>query len=460
MEIFLIIFFCLCLFFPLLHLFHCLPWFREEDEEKKEPMESEKGISILVPSYNEAGIIETSVESMKSLAYGNFEVLYINDGSVDETLPLLHQLLHLKPSHKCPQRNLSHKEVDIVYQSSLYPHIYVINKVNGGKADALNAGIEYSSKELVVTLDADTVLTPPALDVVNEKFSDPNVVAAGGMVHVLQTKSANPLKKLSLAGTKMLVRVQMLDFLKAFYVTKLSLARFQALAIISGAFGIFQKSALIEVGGYRSSVGEDIDITLKIHRYIAKLKDKKVLLITDAISYTELPETWRDLFKQRIRWQKSYMDCLVHFRTFLGKTVFTKAVSFFYIIESFFVGILAAYITAGFFVANALMNMAFVVIGFILVYLAYIFLFNFIYNLLAISQLKRYGFSFEKGEHFLLFNTVVYDVLIHRFVTMYFVMYGSIAYFFNRDWKKVERTGRTYHVDSASQPPTYNQKAR
>ncbi|MFC0469077.1 glycosyltransferase [Halalkalibacter kiskunsagensis] len=458
MELFLLIFFCLCLFFPLLHLIHCLPWFREEDERVKRNPKSEKGISILVPCYNEAGIIETSVHSMRSLAYTNFEVIYINDGSTDETFSLLHHHLNLKQCWRAPLGELSHKDVEKVYQSALYPNIYVVNKVNGGKADALNAGIEYAVKELVVTLDADTILTAPSLTVVNEKFADPDVIAAGGMIHVLQTKTSNPLKKLSLAGTNMLIRVQMLDFLKAFYVTKLSLARFQALAIISGAFGIFTKKALIDVGGYRSSVGEDIDITLKIQRYIAKQKKKKILLITDAISYTELPETWKDLFKQRIRWQKSYVDCLVHFRYFFVKTVVTKAVSFFYIIESFFVGILAAYFTVGFFITNAFLNVDFVYVQFIIVYLSYIYLFNFIYNLLALRQVKRQGFSFEKGDWFRLFLTVLYDVFIHRFVTMYIVMFGTIAYFFNRDWQKVSRTGRKYEMDPVSQIPAYKRE--
>ncbi|SFF73395.1 Glycosyltransferase, catalytic subunit of cellulose synthase and poly-beta-1,6-N-acetylglucosamine synthase [Halobacillus alkaliphilus] len=451
MELFLTIFFCLCLFFPLLHILHCLPFFNEDDENVSNYLDEKKGISILIPSYNEDGIIETSINSMIALAYPNYEVIYVNDGSSDETFKLLQHHLDLQQSLKPSLEKLSHKEVVGVFRSKLYPNIYVVNKVNGGKADALNVGIEYAEKELVVTLDADTVLTPPALEVVNEKFLDPNVIAAGGMVHALQTKSTNPLRNLSLTGTNILVRVQMLDFLKAFYVTKLSLARFRALAIISGAFGIFKKDALINVGGYRSSIGEDIDITLKIHRYIAKEKSKKVLLITNAISYTELPETWKDLFKQRIRWQKSYMDCLVHFRSFLGKTVLSRAVSFFYIVESFFVGILAAYISAGFFIVNAFLNIAFVFLGFVVVYLAYIFLFNFIYNLLAIKQVKSYGFIFSKGDTIRLLNTVIFDVFIHRFVTMYIVMYGSIAYFFNRDWKKVSRTGRNYEIDSVSQ---------
>ncbi|WP_197046730.1 glycosyltransferase family 2 protein [Oceanobacillus salinisoli] len=454
MEIFLLILFYVCVFFPVLHLLHCLPWFRVKGEDEKRNPELEKGLSILIPCYNEAGIIETSVNSMKSLSYQNFEVIYVNDGSTDDTFHLLHQFLKLEPCFKTPLSKLKHQKVEGTFQSKLYPNIYVVNKVNGGKADALNAGIEYSTKELVVTLDADTVLTETALAAINNRFDDEDVVAAGGMVHVLQTKTANPLENLSLSKTNLLIAVQMLDFLKAFYVTKISLARFQGLAIISGAFGIFKKNLLIEVGGYRSSVGEDIDITLKIQRHISKrknkMRNKKIVLITDAISYTELPETWRDLFKQRIRWQKGYVDCLVHFLPFLLKTWLTRSVSFFYIVESFFVAILAAYVTVGLFFYNAVTNFSLALVSFIALYLLYIILFNFVYNLLAMAQVKRYGFKFGKGDWFRLFIMIVYDVFIHRFITMYFVMYGSIAYFFNKDWKKVNRTGRNYETDIAS----------
>ncbi|MGP4040166.1 glycosyltransferase family 2 protein [Gracilibacillus sp. D59] len=454
METFLFILFYICIFFPILHLLHCLPWFRVQGENDRRNPKSEKGLSILIPCYNEAGIIKTSVNSMKSLDYQNFEVIYVNDGSSDDTYTLLHEDLELEQCWKTPLNRLPHQEIKSVYQSKLCPNIFVVNKVNGGKADALNAGIEYSSNELVVTLDADTILTESALHSINNKFDDEDVVAAGGMVHVLQTKTSNPLNKLTLAKTNFLLGVQMLDFLKAFYVTKISLARFQGLAIISGAFGIFKKDLLVKVGGYRSSVGEDIDITLKIQRYISKkknnMKNKKIALITDAISYTELPETWRDLFKQRIRWQKGYVDCLVHFIPFLLKTVLTRSVSFFYVVESLIVAILAAYVTVGVFMYNAIVNFSLSLASFVLLYLVYIIVFNLVYDILAILQVRRYGFTFQKKQGLRLFSTILYDVFIHRFIIMYFILYGSIAYFFNRDWKKVKRTGRNYETDMAS----------
>lgn len=448
MDIFVEFLLFLCIVFPVLHLFHCLPWFREQNEGLKQNLKIDKGISILVPCYNEQGIIETSIKSMKSLSYSQFEVIYINDGSTDSTMILLNKFLKLRPCSKSPLKRLSHKKVEGFYQSELYPNIYVIDKLNGGKADSLNAGIEYSSQSIVVTLDADTILTNQALSVVNDTFEDEDVVAAGGMVHVLQTKTAKPLNRLSLLHANMLIRVQTLDFLKAFYITKMSLSRFHALAIISGAFGIFKKQVLLDVGGYRSTIGEDIDITLRIHRHISKHKNKKIIFIPEAICYTELPETWKDLIKQRVRWQKAFIDCFIHFRSFFGKTLFTKSVSFFYIFESFLVGTIAPYVMTGIVVLNGILNPPSSYVHYILFYFLYIFLFGIAYDLVAIGMGKYYGFSFQKKDASRLLFAIIFDIYVYRFVTMYIVLYGSISYFFNKKWNKVARTGRNYQTDS------------
>jgi gamma-glutamyltranspeptidase len=450
LEIGISLFFILCISFPVLHLFHSLPLFRTKGEGIQQGYPTEKGICVLVPCYNEQGIIETSVNSMRSLPYSKLEVVYINDGSTDQTMALLHNYLKLTPSTRSPHRKLSYKKVRNCYQSELYPHIFVVDKTNGGKADALNAGIEYCSHDVVVTLDADTILTDTALPAVNKKFEDESVVAAGGMVHILQTKTSRPLSRMSLLHTNLLVRLQMLDFLKAFYITKISLARFRALAIISGAFGIFRKQALLDVGGYRSTVGEDIDITLKMHRYISKRRNKKIILIPEAVCYTELPETLSDFFKQRIRWQKAYIDCLIHFRSFFAKSLFTRAVSFFYIFEAFLAGTLSAFIMVGIFVMNAIYYPPESYTQYILLYLVYLFLFSVVYDLVALAMSRHYGFTFGKNDRFRLFTTIAIDVLFYRIVILYLVIYGSVAYFFNTNWNKVARTGRNYETESKS----------
>jgi poly-beta-1,6-N-acetyl-D-glucosamine synthase len=440
----------ICTLFPLVHLFHCLPLFRKSNENIQPHSITEKGISILIPCYNEQNIIETSITNMKSLPYSNYEVIYINDGSSDETLLLLKKLLQLTPCHKVPVGKLSYKEIKMFYQSEIYPNIYVIDKVNGGKADSLNAGIEYASHDIVITLDADSILTDQSLPLINQVFEDKSVIAAGGMVHILQTKMMNHMNRLSLLTANMLVRAQMLDYLKAFYIMKTSLARFRALAIISGAFGIFSKQVLLEVGGYRSTLGEDIDITLKIQKYISKHKNYKIVFVPEAVCYTECPENWHDLFKQRVRWQKAFIDCLIHFRSFFLRTLFRKAVSFFFIFEGFLGGTVMAYVITGIVITDVVLGQH-SFIYYILVYLGNVLLFGIVYDATAIFLCRYYGFKFCSKDRYRLFSTIIYDILVYRFATMFFVMYGTLAYFFNKhDWNKVARTGRKYQMDSQS----------
>ncbi|MEL3973914.1 glycosyltransferase [Rossellomorea oryzaecorticis] len=458
MDILITVFFILSVTFPVLHLYHCLPIFREADERsKRNPAikkwmiehghEDEQGLSILIPCYNETGIIETSVQSMTSLPYSELEVIYINDGSTDGTMGYLGRLLELEPCSMTPDGNLTHEEVKGTYRSRLYPRFYVVDKVNGGKADALNAGIEYSQRDITITLDADTILENSALNAVNDTFKDEQVIAAGGMVHVLQTKLNDSSKRLSLKYANMLLRVQVLDFLKAFYISKLSLVRFKALAVISGAFGIFRKQALLDVGGYRNTIGEDIDITLRIHRLIANNKNSRIRFISEAVGYTELPETWRDLTKQRLRWQKAYIDCVIHFSSFFGKTLFSKTVSFFYIFEAFLVGTVASYIMTGIVIFNMIHDPQNTYLNYLFFYMFWIFVFGVVYDLVAIRQAKRYGFTFSLKDGFRLVGAILFDIFIYRFVTMYFVMYGSISFFFNKKWNKVSRTGRKYNQE-------------
>ncbi|MCP1125932.1 glycosyltransferase [Bacillus sp. 3103sda1] len=450
MNIYIILLFCICTIFPLVHLFHCLPLFRRSGENIQQQSMMEKGISILVPCYNEQSIIETSIASMKSLPYADFEVIYINDGSSDETLFLLKKLLQLVPCHKVPDGKLFYKDIKTFYQSELYPNIYVIDKENGGKADSLNAGIEYANHDIVITLDADSILANQSLPLINQVFEDENVIAAGGMVHVLQTKIMDGTNRLSLLTSNILVRVQMLDFLKSFYILKTSLARFRALSIISGAFGIFTKQVLLEVGGYRSTLGEDIDITLRMQKYISKHKHKKVVFVPEAVCYTECPENWHDLFKQRVRWQKAFIDCLIHFRSFFFQTLFTKSVSFFFMFEAFLTGTVMAYVMTGELIKNVVEGQ-YSLTHYILAYLVSVLLFGILYDVAAIFMCKYYGFTFQGRDKYRLVSTIFFDILVYRFVTMFFVMYGTISYFFNKhDWNKVTRTGRKYEVGSKS----------
>lgn len=441
MNLLIFMLFCLSILFPILHLFHSSP---SRCRMHIQTPSGQKGISILIPCYNEAAIIQTSIDHIQSLSYPCHEVIYINDGSNDATFALLEEKLKLIECQKPPFSQLVHKPILGVYQSGFLPHVFVINKENGGKADSLNAGIEHAFYEIVITLDADSILSADALPLANEAFQSPDVIAAGGMVHVLQTKSEKHAGRLSLKKANWLIRAQMLDLMKGFYITKVSLARFRALSIISGAFGIFDKRVLLEVGGYRTTLGEDIDITLRIQRYISDHPAKRVVFLPEAVCYTELPENNRDVFRQRVRWQKAFIDCIIHFAPFFIRTVFRKPVSFFCVFESFIGGTVTAYImTITLTQQLALGSVS--TMEHLFLYAGVTMIFGLFFDVMVVIRSHYYGVAFYKGEGGRLIAGMLFDVTIFRFLNLFYVMYGTVAYFFNRTgWNKVARTGRRY----------------
>ena len=199
---------------------------------------------MIIPCYNENRILQTTLNGLRQVDYQNKEVIFVNDGSNDNTFDVLDQLLDLIPIEYDGELPLSHQPVRGYYQSRIDPNIYVIDKMNGGKADALNAGCNFAQHEIIVTLDADSILDQQALKEVNLAFYRDEVVAAGGMVHILQGKSMNDLQ----LNHKWLVRLQIFEYLKGFYIYKSSLALLNALAIISwciwcvSAFNLGQRS--------------------------------------------------------------------------------------------------------------------------------------------------------------------------------------------------------------------------
>lgn len=452
MELFFFFLFLCSTLFPLFHMLHAFFIEKVYKNERKPPIRKIKKMTILIPCYNEQDILKTSIEGMIGLNYSSKEVIYINDGSSDQTMETLKSLLQLK-SCSLEQENegLLYEPIRGFYQSSKYPYIYVIDKENGGKADALNAGVQFASSELIVTLDADSILAENALGVVNHRFQDENVIAAGGMVHVLQGASTtNSAPDLTL-NMKHILRFQLLEFIKGFYVFKTSLARLNALSVISGAFGIFKKDVLLKVNGFRKTIGEDIDITLKFQQYIMEHPHTKMISIPEALCYTECPETWRDLFKQRVRWQKAYVDCLLQYGKFFFTTFYHKPVSFFFVIEAFLVNTLIPYaVIFSFLVGIAENEHNIDTLHSILIYMAGGIIGNVLYSLEAIHIAKKYNVSL--GEKRRLMTTIFLELLFYRFILIGILMYGTIAYFFNKhSWNKVSRTGRNYELANNTQ---------
>ncbi|MFY9316017.1 MAG: glycosyltransferase [Burkholderiales bacterium] len=274
----------------------------------------EPPVSMLVPAYNEEATIATSVRSMLQLDYPEFEVIVVNDGSRDGTMEALRSAFALVPFAEAYWRRLPVKAVRGIYRSALHPNLRVIDKENGGKADALNAGINASRYPLFCGVDADSILERASLRRVVAPFlEDPAVIASGGTVRIANgcTVRGGFLESVGLPG-RLLPLLQIVEYLRAFLFGRMGWSPMNAVLIISGAFGLFRKESVVAAGGYRSdTVGEDMELVVRLHRLHRDAgAPYRIVFVPDPICWTEAPESLRVLRSQRTRWQRGLAESL------------------------------------------------------------------------------------------------------------------------------------------------------
>jgi cellulose synthase/poly-beta-1,6-N-acetylglucosamine synthase-like glycosyltransferase len=272
-------------------------------------------ISILVPAYNEELTILSTVKSLLTLYYPEYEIIVINDGSTDKTLDLLISEFNLIPVPAAVKLSLPHKPIKNFYISIDYPNIIVIDKENGGKADALNAGINVSQYPIFCCIDADSILDPEALLRASRLFfEDKTVIAVGGIVLPLNgaVVEGGTIKEFK-APKKLIELFQSIEYTRGFLAGRIGWSILKSLLIISGAFGVFRKDMVISIGGYRKTVGEDMDLVVRLHKYCLENKiPYKIAFIPDPICYTQVPTDWTSLLKQRNRWHRGLIDSLLY----------------------------------------------------------------------------------------------------------------------------------------------------
>lgn len=271
-------------------------------------------ISVLVPAYNESASIIDSVKNLLSLDFPKYEVIVINDGSKDNTLELLMLEFDLIKIAQPFRRVLKSGNIQAIYRSPLYENLVVIDKENGGKADALNAGINVANYPVFVSIDADSILEKDSLiKIIYSFISDPTCVAVGGIVRISSGCKIvdGQLKEVGLSRNP-LVCLQTTEYLRAFLTGRIGFDALGMLLIISGAFGAFSKNAVVDAGGYsKNCIGEDMELVVKLHKtMLEKKKPYSVHFIADPICWTQPPETYKDLKKQRKRWHIGLIDTL------------------------------------------------------------------------------------------------------------------------------------------------------
>jgi len=281
-------------------------------------------VSIVVPARNEALTIVQSVRALFALDYEAREIVVVNDGSSDDTLALLQRAFGLVLAPLAFDQPIPTARVRGVYRS-IDEMLVVIDKESAGcKADASNAGINAAAGALVLIIDADTMLEPDALSrAVLPFLEDTTTVAAGGYVAIANGCRVEDGRVIDVAMPRSwLARCQIVEYMRSFLLFRSACAALNGLTVISGAFGLFRRDAVIEVGGFsRSAIGEDMDMTLRLRAHFRERQQPiRIAYVPIPVCWTQGPEDLRSLRAQRCRWRRGLLEVLWRHRRLIGNS--------------------------------------------------------------------------------------------------------------------------------------------
>ena len=404
-------------------------------------------ISILAPAYNEEATIEASLRALLALQYPSLEVIVISDGSKDRTVQVLIDRFDLVPVKTIYEQRIKTKLVHSLYRSSTYPALVVVDKENGGKADALNVGLSFATGELVCAMDADTLIEADGLQrMVRPFLYATDVVATGGTIRVVngsEVKFGRVVK--TRVPTNALAGMQVVEYLRAFLFGRLGWNRLGGNIIISGAFGLFRRESVLVAGGYlHDTVGEDMELVLRLKRLSYERGGPgKIAFVPDPVAWTEVPESLKVLGRQRDRWHRGLADVLWRHRRMMLNPRYgaTGLVVFPYYA---FVELLAPVIEAAGLISLAL-GLIFRIVDWNFAALFYLTAYGLGTALTAFTLILE-DLSFHRYETFrdrtLLFWWALMENLGYRQLTVYWRLRGLWKFLLGRkDWGAMERRG-------------------
>ena len=279
-------------------------------------------VTIVVPAHNESVTIESSVRSLTLLDYRSYEIIVVDDGSTDDTSQILVDAFQMIRVNRPIRRQLPCQPTEAIYETrgGRVP-ITLIRKRNGGKADALNMGINAARYPYFLCMDADSVLQRDSLaKIVRPVLEDDRVVAVGGSVRPCNGAEIKDGVVIRYRMPRQLLPcMQVLEYDRSFLAARILFDQFNGSIIISGAFGLFKKSTVIDAGGYdATTVGEDMELVMRLHVFCREHGvPYRVRYATDAICWTQAPEKLKDLCKQRRRWHIGLYQSMMRHRNIL-----------------------------------------------------------------------------------------------------------------------------------------------
>jgi cellulose synthase/poly-beta-1,6-N-acetylglucosamine synthase-like glycosyltransferase len=404
-------------------------------------------ISILAPAYNEEATIEDSVRSLLALYYANLEIVVVNDGSKDNTVEVLRRVFELVPIPAVIEPEVEAKPVRQLFRSRTHPNLIVADKVNGGKADALNVALNLASGDLVCAIDADTLIEPDALQrMVRPFLASSNVVAAGGTIRVANGCTIRRGRILDMRAPRHpLAGFQVVEYLRAFLFGRVGWNRMGGNLIISGAFGLFDRETVLKIGGYaHDTVGEDMELVIRLRRHGFETGGPSDAdFVPDPVAWTEVPESGRVLGRQRDRWHRGLADVLWRHRTVLFNRKYGAMgwVAFPYFV---FVELLAPIVEAIGLIGGIIglmlgsINLEFAFLYFLLAY-GYGMLLSIATLLLEELTFQRYTRLRDRAQ---IVGWAMLENLGYRQITVFWRLRGIWKYLRgNKSWGAMERRG-------------------
>ena len=445
-----------------------------------------KPLTMIVPAFNEEVTIVDSVTGLIHCDYPRFEIVVVNDGSSDATLARLTQAFRLRRTDVPYRPAIGTAPVRAMYQATLplpagVIQVVVIDKENGGKADALNAGINASTTPYFVSLDADSILDQRALkELMRVIQEDPKVVAVGGQVAIANGCTVRNSRVVNVGlPARSLPRFQMVEYLRSFTAARTGLDRVHAIMILSGVFAVFEKETVIRAGGYLTpflrhrltgeyvgervgTVCEDMEIIVRLHRFLLdKLQDRRIAFLPHPVAWTEVPETFESLRKQRGRWYRGLRESLRYHRAMLWRSKYGRigwfALPAFWLFEYYgpLVEVAGYLLVLFLFAMQLLLGQQFISYGYLLAFFLVSLGYGVLVNVLAVlvgAWRFRYGLADRLQRRLLPFSRrrevltlLLYAVLEnfgYRQLTIYWRLRGLWdAWRGKTGWEKFARVG-------------------
>lgn len=412
-------------------------------------------ISIVAPAFNEERTIIENIRSMLSLSYPNLEVIIVNDGSSDDSLLKIIQYYSLVKVDMAIDKVIPTQLIRGVYKSTraFYRNLIVVDKVNGGKADALNAGINISRSDLFLSIDVDCILEPDAILRMVKPFLEEEgkkqVIASGGVIRVANSCEIKDgaIVKVNYPNN-LWAKYQVLEYFRAFTLGRMAWSRINGLLIISGAFGLFNRKLVEDVGGYDSStVGEDLELVTRMRRHMHEQNKKnyRVAFVPDPLCWTEVPSDIKVLARQRNRWTRGAIDTILKHKKMFFNPKYGRIgmLSFPYWVFFEWLAPIVEVVGVIYFIIMAIMGAINPMVYILLLLL--VFSFSLAFSSFAVFN-EFYVFSKYRGYKFLfqVFLTAATEIIIFHPLNVVFSISGNFDFFIRKNrkgWGVMPRKG-------------------